>query len=157
LNTYIIKGLQFEEGYSETAYFDTLGYPTIGTGHRIGPKGAVLSDYQFKISKAVDAVWLNEEVEALEKTLSEKYVWFPQLNEARQFVVISMCYQLGMSGFAGFSETIKLIASGCYAKAASEMMDSAWASDKQTPNRARREAKVMSTGDFCSVTEYAGL
>lgn len=153
MNKYIIKLLQFEEGFKSDPYIDTMGYPTVGTGHRIGPKGADLANYQFFITKEVDAVWLSGIVEMNERTLTQQYDWYSKLNDARQAVILSMCYQMGIEGFSNFTGTIKLIKKGYYAKAATEMMDSLWA--KQTTARATRQAKVMSTGDFESV--YAEL
>lgn len=42
MTTSIIQLIQIEEGYREKAYYCSEGYPTIGTGHKIGPKGAPL-------------------------------------------------------------------------------------------------------------------
>ena len=36
--------LQYEEGFREKPYVCSEGYPTVGTGIRIGPKGAAPSN-----------------------------------------------------------------------------------------------------------------
>ena len=59
----IISLLNFEEGFSEVPYYCSEGYPTIGIGKRIGPKGAPLSQYQFTVSKSVATVWMSEDVQ----------------------------------------------------------------------------------------------
>jgi len=49
----IIEILNFEEGYVETPYHDTLGFPTVAGGIRIGPKGASLRNYTFTVPRSV--------------------------------------------------------------------------------------------------------
>ncbi len=53
----IIAVLNFEEGYVDTPYLDTLGFPTVAGGIRIGPKGASLSNYAFRVPRRVGDVW----------------------------------------------------------------------------------------------------
>ena len=55
----IVKLLQYEEGFREKPYLCSEGYPTVGTGIRIGPKGAALKNYEFTVPREVDAVWLS--------------------------------------------------------------------------------------------------
>ena len=50
--------VQYEEGFREKPYLCSEGYPTVGTGIRIGPKGADLRNYEFTVPREVDAVWL---------------------------------------------------------------------------------------------------
>ena len=54
--------LNYEEGFSAKPYYCSAGYPTIGIGQRIGPKGAPLKLYEFTVSKSLAAVWLAEKV-----------------------------------------------------------------------------------------------
>ncbi len=49
----IIAILNFEEGYVEAPYLDTLGFPTVAGGIRIGPKGAPLTNYAFRVPRRV--------------------------------------------------------------------------------------------------------
>jgi len=63
-----------------------------------------------------------------------------------------MAYQMGVTGLAGFTNTLGMIARGDFAGAAGGMMNSLWA--RQTPNRARRHAEVMRTGTYDA---YRGL
>ncbi|ECX3247832.1 glycoside hydrolase family protein, partial [Salmonella enterica subsp. enterica serovar Kentucky] len=73
-------------------------------------------------------------------------------NPARRDILISMAYQMGVSGLAGFKNTLAMVAEGNYAGAANGMLSSLWA--KQTPERAKRHAEVMRTGEMAA---YAGL
>ncbi len=52
----IIEILNFEEGYVEAPYLDTQGFPTVAGGICIGPKGAALSNYVFRVPRQVGDV-----------------------------------------------------------------------------------------------------
>ena len=64
--------------------------------------------------------------------------------ESRQAVLVSMAYQMGVSGLSGFRNTLKAVADGQWADAAKGMLDSKWA--RQTPARANRHANQMLSG-----------
>ena len=143
----IISLLNVEEGYSETPYYCSAGYPTIGVGQRIGPKGAPLKLYEFTVSKALAAVWLADKVK---ETLADmdKYpnirAAMAVCNEPRQAILISMAYQMGADGLSKFTNTLKSVATQNWHAAQAGMLASKWA--KQTPNRANRHATQMLTG-----------
>lgn len=145
----IIQILNFEEGFKPRAYIDTEGYPTIGTGFLIGPKGAAVTNYTFTLSKNVSDVWLQELVDvryAEMRSAPAIYAALKQCNPARSDVLLSMAYQLGTQGLAGFKNTLQMIAVGNFTGAAAGMMNSLWA--RQTPKRALRHADVMRTGTY---------
>jgi lysozyme len=145
----IIQILNFEEGFKPRPYIDTEGYPTVGTGFLIGPKGASLSNYTFTLSKNVSDIWLQELVDdriVKMKTNPSILSALKQCNPARADVLISMAYQLGVNGLAGFKNTLAMIAAGNFSGAASGMMNSLWA--RQTPDRAQRHSDVMRTGTY---------
>ena len=145
----IITLLNYEEGYSAKPYYCSAGYPTIGIGLRIGPKGASLSQYQFAVSKSLAAVWLTEKV----KETLEDMERYPNIkaamvvcNTARQAVLISMAYQMGAEGLSKFTNTLKSVAAERWHEAQAGMLASKWA--RQTPNRAERHAIQMLTGSW---------
>ena len=147
----IIKLLNYEEGFSNKPYYCSAGYPTIGIGQRIGPKGAPLKLYEFTVSKPLAAVWLAEKV----KETMEDMDKYPNIkaamavcNEPRKAILISMAYQMGADGLAKFANTLKAIAEQRWSDASAGMLSSKWA--KQTPNRAKRHAQQMLTGIWCS-------
>ncbi len=143
----IISLLNYEEGYSEKPYYCSEGYPTIGIGKRIGPKGAPLSQYQFTASRHLAAVWLSEELQqkiADMSTHANITAAMASCNDARKAILISMAYQMGAEGLSKFANTLKAVAEKRWSDAKSGMMNSAWA--KQTPNRANRHATQMLTG-----------
>lgn len=137
--------LMYEEGYKAKAYYCSEGYPTIGIGTVLGPKGTPLKYYTLTVSKSVAKAFLREEINRLLDVL-RSYPWFTSCNEARKAILVSMAYQMGEKGLLTFKNTLTLIERGEYDKAADNMMQSKWA--KQTPNRAKRHAEVMRTGSF---------
>lgn len=150
----IIPLLNYEEGYREAPYYDSIGFPTAGTGILLGPKGAPLSHYTFTLPKEVSDVWLqnivNKKIEQMRDT-PEIWAAMTACNGPRQDILISMTYQMGVKGLAKFVNTLALIAAGNFTGAAAGMLTSTWA--QQTPARAKRHAEVMRTGAF---TAYQG-
>lgn len=149
----ITKLLQYEEGFREKPYLCSEGYPTVGTGIRIGPKGAALSNYQFTVPREVDAVWLQYKLnECMRDMLRNERISkaINVLDEARTAVLVSMAYQMGVAGLAQFKNTLYLVETKQFEEAAKAMLDSKWA--RQTPNRAKRHAEQMRSGLWC--TEY---
>ena len=145
----IVSLLRYEEGFKEKPYFCSEGYPTIGTGIKLGPKGAALSNYQITISKEVDAVWMAEIIKQKVAEMSVNQgitAAMSSCNDARKSILISMAYQMGADGLAKFNNTLKAVAEQRWGDAANGMLNSAWA--KQTPNRAKRHAKQMLTGEW---------
>ena len=135
----------------ERHYKGKLGHLTIGYGFNLE---AGMSEEEaellliHRVGKACDA--------------AEEYPWYASLNDARQAVIVSMIYQMGPTGFAGFKrmiaaleEAVRLSSAGIregnlvhFPKAADEMLDSKWA--RQTPGRAKELAEMMRSGEWPS-------
>lgn len=151
----IIEILNFEEGFRDKPYIDTEGYPTVGTGFLIGPKGAALSNYQFTLPKAASDAWLDALVKARKDAMNKNGLILNALrncNDARADVLISMAYQMGINGLAAFKNTLAMVADKNFDGAAAGMMNSLWA--RQTAGRAKRHAEVMRSGTYDA---YKGL
>jgi len=145
----IIAILNFEEGYVEKPYIDTLGFPTVAGGIRIGPKGASLSNYTFSVPRSVGDVWKQVIVDTKELELKSRpniAAALKQCNPAREDILVSMAYQLGVDGLAQFKKALIFISNGDFISGANEMLNSLWA--RQTPGRAQRHAEVMRTGNY---------
>ncbi len=144
--------LKFEEGYRDRPYYCSEGYPTVGIGTKLGPKGAPLECYTFTVSEHAAKALLDDEVK---KILNElvKHRWYIELNSDRQTIIKSMCYQMGVSGVFKFKKMIAALERGDYNEASLQALDSLWA--KQTPARAERHATVIACGKIMDV--YEGL
>ncbi|MEN5015822.1 lysozyme [Erwinia sp. Eh17-17] len=151
----LVEILNFEEGYREVPYLDSRGYPTVAGGIKIGPKGAALSNYIFRVPEPVGIAWMTMLLESKRAEMRAHpaiAAALLQCNAARADILGSMAYQLGVEGLARFNQTLALIANGDFSSAAEAMLNSLWA--KQTPARARRHAQVMRSGTWDS---YRGM
>ena len=145
----ITKLLKFEEGYSETAYKDTLGFPTIGIGKKIGPKNADLKQYIFTVPLNVAYEWLKQDLKKIKAEIMSNQNTakaFAMANQPRKDIFIMMAYQMGVEGLSEFDKTLRYAAAGEFVKASFEMLDSLWA--KETKSRAKRESEVMKLGSY---------
>ena len=133
--------LRRDEGTKATAYKDSMDLLTIGVGRLIDSRkpGAGLRPDEIDYLLRND---INDRLQALTKAVP----WVDRLDEARRGVLINMAFQLGTAGLLGFKSTLALIAAGKYAEAAEQMLKSKWAT--QTPDRAKRLAEQMKTGEW---------
>lgn len=170
--TDIIDLLHTEEGFREKPYVDTEGYPTVGYGFKIGPKIQGSREYReqlctelytFTVPKTAGVVWLGELVADTIATMLENNriaaalaaCQVPGVHDTenpRVAVLVSMAYQMGVAGLAGFRTTLMHIANRDWFQAETQMLKSRWAT--QTPQRAKRHAKQMRTGEWDKV--YGG-
>lgn len=134
------RQLKGDEGVKRSVYNDHLGYATIGVGRLVDSrKGGGLRPVEIDFL-------LSNDIEDRVRALNAKLPWFFKLDEARQGVLLNMAFQMGTDGLLAFANTLKLVAGGQYAEAAENMLKSKWAT--QTPERARRLARQMETGEW---------
>lgn len=121
------------------AYQDSEGYWTIGVGRLIDKrKGGELSHDEI--------MYLLDNDIAEKRRQAGTFPWFDHLNPARQAVIISMIFNLGLDGFSEFKKTIGYINNGKYQEAGDEMLNSKWA--MQVGKRANRLSQMMKTGEW---------
>lgn len=143
----IYKLLEREEGWRSIPYICSEGYPTVGYGFRIGPKGAPLSNYTFVLPREAGDAWFSAYLKEMIQDMYKDPRIGPALKRVdtpRAAILMSMAYQMGVAGLAGFSNTLSLIAKGDYDQAAKNMLVSKWA--RQTPERAKRHSEQLRTG-----------
>lgn len=132
-----------EEGFRERPYLCSEGYPTVGYGQRIGPLWADLSMYEITIPEPVAKLLLQHKVQKIADRLANESFYL-QCNCARAAALISMAYQIGVSGLLKFRKMIAAIENNDWDSAAREALDSRWA--VQTPERAKRHSEILRTG-----------
>lgn len=115
-------------------YQDSRGVMTIGIGRNL-QKGLVMEEVLHLFKNDLDEV---------EGELDHAYPWWQRLDEVRQRVLANMCFNMGITRLAGFTQTLHYIQTGQYDAAAKEMLNSAWA--KQVGPRAIRLSDMMKTG-----------
>jgi lysozyme len=130
----LVELLKRDEGVRLFPYRDTVGKWTVGVGRNLSDVGLSVDEVEYLLANDIKRI----EADA------RQYPWFGALDATRKAVVLSMIFNLGPKGFAGFKNTIASIARGDYADAASRMLQSKWAT--QVGNRAVRLAAAMRTG-----------
>jgi lysozyme len=130
--------IEREEGRVAHVYPDSRKLWTIGIGCLVDPSipGAGLCDEAIDVQFAHDSALARRRAAALSG--------FDQCNEARQAVLISMCFQLG--SLAAWTHFRNALAAGDYNAAADAGLDSLWA--RQTPARAQRQMQILRTGEW---------
>lgn len=123
--------LKRHEGYRTTIYVDSLGVETIGYGHNL---------HKPLTKSSIDHIFADDVADATNDCL-HNFPWFPELSEARQWVLINMCFNMGIKRLLGFKKFLTAVAMGEYDKAADEMLDSLWS--KQVKGRAFELAAIM--------------
>ena len=153
----ITDQMEYEEGFKPRPYYCSEGYPTVGYGFKLGEKDAPLPS--FYLPRAAADIWLTELLSGTRAEMQKVPAIAAALagcagNAAREAVLISMAYQLGVPGLAKFARTLSLVAAKDYISASAEMMNSLWA--RQTPSRANRHSRQMAIGEWCPLYQVKG-
>jgi lysozyme len=133
--------IRAEEGVSNPVELDTLGFPTGGVGHKDSTLvvGTVLSEEQISAWFASDFISHSDGIKA-------RWPAYYTLDPVRQAYVVSMAFQLGVSGVLGFPHTLGCLSAGDWQGAHDGVLASLW--HQQTPNRCERCAMALLTGEY---------
>ena len=93
------------------------------------------------ISKQEALFLFKNDVALAEKSCRQAFDFFDELDEQRQFVLINMCFNMGINRLKGFKKMIQAIKKRQFSLAAEEMLSSCWAA--QVKNRAKKLALLM--------------
>ena len=124
------------EGFSKLPYKCPTGHLTIGYGHNL----------ERGISKEVAELLLMQDIEIALKQVKNVFQFWPKLTDARLFVLVDMCYNLGLTNLCGFKKMLAATEQGDYQTAAKEMLASKWAA--QVDRRAVELSKIMEKGEW---------
>ena len=122
------------EGLILKPYKCSAGKLTIGYGRNIEDNGITLSEAEQM---------LNNDIQNCYAECIKLKCW-NALNEARQAVLLDMCFNLGISRLKNFKKMLAALERGEYKTAATEMLDSNWA--KQVKGRATELSEIMKKG-----------
>jgi lysozyme len=126
--------LVVDEGRRNKMYLDSKKIPSIGIGHNLRDKPIS--------NAAVDQIFADDVADSVADI--RKLFTFDELSDNRKAVVLNMMFNLGLSTFSQFVNTIAAVNRGDYAAAATGMLASLWA--RQVGDRAERLAKLMKEG-----------
>ncbi|MCI7536560.1 MAG: glycoside hydrolase family protein [Elusimicrobiaceae bacterium] len=124
------------EGFSKLPYKCPTGHLTIGYGHNL----------EHGISKEAAEFILQEDLARAERAVKNSFPWWWKLDDARQFVLVDMAFNMGLAGLKGFKKMLAAVEQGDYQTAAKEMLDSKWAA--QVGRRAVELSKIMEKGEW---------
>lgn len=122
------------EGLRFKPYKDTVGKLTIGYGRNLDDNGITLAEAEQMLSNDIQNCY----AECL------KLPCWNKLNEARQAVLLDMCFNLGITRMKTFKKMLAALEVGAYNRAAKEMLASKWA--MQVKTRATELADIMKKG-----------
>ncbi len=124
------------EGLRLKPYRCTVGKLTIGIGRNLDERG---------ISQKEAYAMLERDIVDCERQLLEEIPnIYNKLDEVRQSVLLNMCFNLGIKGLLGFTNTLAFIKVGDWERAANGMLASKWA--KQVGMRAIELSEMMRKG-----------
>jgi lysozyme len=118
-------------------YRDSVGKLTIGVGRNLDDSG---------ISPEEAETLLHNDVAKVQEKLTAALPWFSNLNDARQGVLINLGFNIGLAGLFAFHNTLSLLESSDWPGAATELLNSKWAT--QVGARATRLAEQLRIGNW---------
>nr|237L_A Chain A, T4 LYSOZYME [Tequatrovirus T4] len=156
----IFEMLRIDEGLRLKIYKDTEGYYTIGIGHLL-TKSPSLNAAKSELDKAIgrntngvitkdEAEKLfNQDVDAAVRGILRNAKLKPvydSLDAVRRAALINMVFQMGETGVAGFTNSLRMLQQKRWDEAAVNLAKSRWYN--QTPNRAKRAITTFRTGTW---------
>jgi lysozyme len=134
----LIEMIKVHEGVSHHVYKCPAGYETIGVGRNISESGLGLSDEEIDYLLTNDIMRCYKELGIFQ--------WFTHLDENRQFAIVDMCFNLGLTRLLKFENMIKALENKDWDGAAEHALDSKWAI--QVGERAQKIAVILRTGEI---------
>lgn len=125
------------EGVRLKMYKCPAGKWTIGVGHNLEDNGITedMADYI-----------LERDLREAEIQVRTHFTTYYKLNEARQFVLVDLCFNIGINRFLTFKKMLAALAKGEYHTAARELQDSKWY--RQVGNRGKILCEIMKSGEY---------
>lgn len=148
----IVQRLVMHEGIRLNPYLCTEGYATIGVGRNLDTnpltpdEKVVCGDILSGITKSAAFYLLRNDIDRVIKECEKNFLIWERLDDERQYALLDMVFQLGISGVKKFKKMLAAMGVGDWKEAAKQCLDSKYA--QQTPERAKRIAKTIETGKF---------
>lgn len=149
-----IQRLMVNEGCVLKSYKDTVGKLTIGIGRNLDDNPLSQEELCYIghncrtkfISNDQAAYLCRNDLKKVRADLDRDLPWWRDLCPDRQFVMIDLCFNMGIGTLKTFKRTLDSIATGYYEQAAKQLLQSKYA--KQVGARADRNAYALRTGVY---------
>lgn len=128
-----------EEGLRNIVYRCPANKLTIGVGRNLEDVGISDDEANYLLSN---------DLKRVEDELVRNFLFFGDLDECRQRVLMDMCFNMGISRLKKFKNMLAALAKGDYETTSKEMLDSLWA--RQVKSRATNLSEMMRTGEDLS-------
>lgn len=148
----MINRLVLHEGLRLKPYKCTKGKLTIGIGRCIDTNPftvdelKAVGDWEHGITRETAYMLCRNDINRSINDLKKNVPFFMNLDSERQYVLIDMCFNLGIKKLLKFKKTLSALGSGNWEKASEEILNSEYA--KQVGKRAERLANTIKTGRF---------
>lgn len=126
-----------QEGLELKPYYDTVRKLSIGVGRNLEDVGISETEALMLLKNDIKRVCLETE---------RAFPWLSKLGPARQMVILSMAFNMGIEKLLEFKHMIAALQAGDYTKASDQMLASVWAS--QVKKRAVELAVMMKLGEL---------
>lgn len=148
-----IQRLVVNEGMRLKPYKCPAGFKTIGIGRNLETNPLTPEEKAFighNVDEGINAeqafFLCRRDIAKVKAELDRYLPWWRDLNIDRQFVMVDLCFNMGINKLLRFEKTLNSIATGFYIKAGEQLMQSLYA--KQVGKRAERNAKCLQTGVY---------
>lgn len=125
------------EGLRLKPYTCPAGKLTIGYGHNLEANG---------ITAEMAEILLKTDLALARMEVGAKIPYCYKLNEPRQYVLVDMCFNMGIGRLLTFKKMLAALKEGYYDRAAHEMENSRWYT--QVGNRGKALVRIMKTGEY---------
>lgn len=149
-----IQRLAVNEGCILEPYKCPAGKLTIGIGRNIDDNPLTAEEIAFighncrkkGITEQQANYLCRNDLKRVRQQLDKYLTWWQDLNPDRQYVMIDLCFNMGINTLLTFKKTLDSIATGYYIRAAEQLMQSKYA--RQVGKRAERNANCLRTGEY---------
>ncbi len=125
------------EGIKNFPYIDKSGKITIGVGRSLTDRG---------ISSAEAVSLLDDDIDYFYNKLLCVLPWYCALDEARQVVLIDICFNIGLHAFMELKDFLDALEVRDYSLAVVEILTTKWG--RQNPFRAQKLANIIKSGEL---------
>lgn len=149
---WVCRRLAFHEGCVLKPYKCPAGKLTIGVGRNLEDnpltpeEKKACGDLSQGITKNAAYMLLRNDVTRCEEELRKNIPFYTKLPVERQYALLDMCFNLGISRLLKFKKMLKAMEEKNFKLAAYECLDSNYA--RQLPNRSKRIAHLIGTGEW---------